>query len=412
MAIVKAPRRFPALRTKIRIRNLATLILFTLLTTSAVVLFWAHNTDIQPILSTQVTYTEKTSVDLNAHLPCVTEFKQRILDDPLLSNGTKEELLDNISSLTYGNRNKWISRLNPVIIQDQRHLFKVRSVCHLGRIALVTITSGLSNNIQEWLFYHLLLGVQHIILLDDSVPGSFEQRSLHKAIQIFVEHGYVIHRLLEHLESDSVFSGTQNRIYNQALREFQNHYDWIGFIDHDEFVTLHQDKCLPSFLSNYTEFGGVVLQWRMLGFTNVSVHDMTRTHFEQYEDISAYNRLIKSFVQPKYTEKMDVHEGFYKEEKKWAVNFRKETVTGHFNVLEGTEPEAFAVAELRHFYMGDLQHALYEKVCGLNDERVFNRNTRFIMFQDVLHRNNERKEIDFRFPLIHDDFKSLFFQNQ
>jgi hypothetical protein len=347
----------------------------------------------------------------NAHLPCVDEFKQSVRDDPLLSNGTKEELLDKISLLTYGNRRRWISRLNPVIIQDQRHLLKVRSVCHVGSVAVVTITSGLSSNIQEWLFYHLLLGVQHIILFDDSVPGSLEQQSLHKAIQIFVEHGYVKHRIAEHLEPESIFSDTQRRIYNQAFREFHDQYDWIGFIDHDEFVTLHQDKCLPSFLSNYTEFGGVVLQWRLLGFTNVSLHDMTRTHFEQYEYISDNNRFIKSFVQPKHTEKMDVHEGFYKDDQKWAVNFRKEIVWGHHSVLEGTEPEAFSVAELRHFYMGDLQHALYEKVCGLNDERVFHRKTRFGMFQNVFHLYNASKEMDFRFPLIHDEFKSLFFQN-
>jgi hypothetical protein len=138
---------------------------------------------------------------------------------------------------------------------------------------------------------------------------------------------------------------------------------------------------------------------------------MTRTHFEQYEDISVNYRLIKSFVQPKYTEKMDLHEGFYKDKQKWAVNFRKEIVWGHHSVLEGTEPEAFAVAELRHFYMGDLQHALYEKVCGLNDERVFHRKTRFGMFQNVFHLYNASKEMDFRFPLIHDEFKSLFFQN-
>ncbi len=75
----------------------------------------------------------------------------------------------------------WLSQLNPLIV-SKPELSNVRSICPSENIALVLLTNGISNNVQEWLVHHLLMGVRKIIIFDDSVPASIEQALFHKAI--------------------------------------------------------------------------------------------------------------------------------------------------------------------------------------------------------------------------------------
>jgi hypothetical protein len=131
---------------------------------------------------------------------------------------------------------------------------------------------------------------------------------------------------------------------------------------------------------------------------------MTRTHFEQYEYTTAYNRLVKSFVQAKHTLRMAVHHAEYRNGW-WAVNFQRHRVMD--SEVVGGSSEEFSAAELRHFYLGDLQHALYEKVCGLNDERIYYRDIRTGMIKHGLTEGSAKKETEFLLPLIHDEFKAL-----
>jgi hypothetical protein len=49
-------------------------------------------------------------------------------------------------------------------------------------------------------------------------------------------------------------------------------------------------------------------------------------------------------------------------------------------------------------------------VCGLNDERIYFRDIRTGMIKHGLTEGSAKKETDFLLPLIHDEFKTLFFQ--
>jgi len=117
---------------------------------------------------------------------------------------------------------------------------------------------------------------------------------------------------------------------------------------------LHEEKCLASFLSNYTEFGGVVLQWRLFSPIGVPYHDMKKTYFEQYQyTVEDAHRHVKSIVQPKYVKEM----------------------------------------------------ALHQKICGLNNQRNEYRNIRISMLSHVFNEGSLHRETSL--PLIHNDLVEI-----
>jgi len=97
-------------------------------------------------------------------LPCVEQVKETILNEQGLTELSKTLLLSFLDKLTYGRRNMWLSQLNPLIV-SKPELSNVRSICPSENIALVLLTNGISNNVQEWLVHHLLMGVRKIIIL-------------------------------------------------------------------------------------------------------------------------------------------------------------------------------------------------------------------------------------------------------
>lgn len=338
-------------------------------------------------------------------LPCVEQVREAILNDKQLNEASKALLLFSLDKLTYEKRNKWLSTLNPLII-DQPQLSNIRRICPAGSIALVVLTNGISNNVQEWLVYHLLMGVQKIMIFDDSVPESIEQVSFHLAIQPFVDLGYVV---IHDVPESERWHAKEIEVNNYFLQEYGSEYEWVGFIGSDEFIVLHQKKCLTSFLSNYTDFGGVVLQWRIFSPVGVPYHDQKRTHFEQYQytQKQVIRRHVKSIVQPKYVKTMHQHHATYKDN--WAVNFRKDRVDGPFNAALGTEE--FSVAELRHFWLQDMQFAFFEKVCGLSDMRNEYRDSRIQMVKGIFHEKSVSRVASPHLPLIHNDLVQFMFND-
>jgi hypothetical protein len=140
----------------------------------------------------------------------------------------------------------------------------------------------------------------------------------------------------------------------------------------------------------------------------VPYHDLKRTHFEQYQYTQVDTpRHVKSIVQPKYVKTMHQHHATY--EDNWAVNFRKDRVDGPFNVALGTEE--FSVAELRHFWLQDMQFAFFEKVCGLNDMRNEYRDSRIFFLKEQFYENTIFRVASPRLPLIYNDLVQFMFNH-
>lgn len=154
-------------------------------------------------------------------------------------------------------------------------------------IALCAIIKDENPYLGEWLNHHRSIGVDYFILYDnnsqDPIKEYIEKNSLNKG-DISV---------IPWLDKNT---GSQMRAYMNCCKLYPS-YNYIGFIDMDEFVMLKEGNLKDNFkrLQKKGTFDGLGLYWRMYG---------ANPYFTERHPISDYkqwspNPHIKSFVNPK-----------------------------------------------------------------------------------------------------------------
>lgn len=118
------------------------------------------------------------------------------------------------------------------------------------KIALVCIAKNEDNYIQEWINYHLKLGFDRIFIYENDWDSNIENDKVTK-IKI---------------------SGVRKQLecYNSFIKQNIGKYDWVSFLDVDEFIVLKKHKTIKEFISDYSEFNGVGINWVLFGDNNLS----------------------------------------------------------------------------------------------------------------------------------------------
>jgi hypothetical protein len=109
------------------------------------------------------------------------------------------------------------------------------------RLGVVVIVRNEAPYLEEWLCYHLALGVEHVFLYDN---GSDDE--LHELVERYVNHGLLT---LVYWP----LPGGQLDAYSHALRFFGPSVDWLAFIDVDEFIVPLVDVDIPGFLARFPD---------------------------------------------------------------------------------------------------------------------------------------------------------------
>ncbi|KAJ3302712.1 hypothetical protein HDV03_004657, partial [Kappamyces sp. JEL0829] len=250
---------------------------------------------------------------------------------------------------------------SPVLIPNKRELQKRLAIANSScmhpdrsKIAMLTITNGLTANIQEWLAHHMLMGISKIIFFDDSFPGSTVQKRFLKAIKPFQDVGFVELRRYD-IPASTHWLYKQPMFYQNAIDEFRSQFDWIGHIDVDEFVTFKAKyQCLNELLAEYTDYGGLGIRWQMFSPLGVSVHNPNSLHFDQYKYIMDEMGTGKIIIQTKYIQHVVIHEAGYIDDR-YTVNWKKEKIEGP---LMGDHSP---FVEIRHYGEGDLKFSIVDK---------------------------------------------------
>lgn len=123
------------------------------------------------------------------------------------------------------------------------------------RLGIVIIVRNEAAYLEEWLCYHLALGVDHVFLYDN---GSTDDTAA-------VLEPYVNHGLLTLLHWP--LPGGQADAYNHALRFFGPSVDWLAFIDVDEFLVPLVDDDLPRLLDRFDDAADIRVPRREFGFS-------------------------------------------------------------------------------------------------------------------------------------------------
>lgn len=127
------------------------------------------------------------------------------------------------------------------------------------KTAICTIIRNEEEYLVEWIAYHLALGFGHIFLYDNNDPGNDSVTRLctgqtwEKQVAIIDYRG----RTAAQLEA-----------YNECYAAVRKDFDWVAFIDADEFITFGA-QCPYSHVNNYLEnikgFDTVFISWMYYG---------------------------------------------------------------------------------------------------------------------------------------------------
>jgi len=336
---------------------------------------------------------------------CSQTLLKTLEDTHMHSQPVKDLLGSAIASLNTGEREDWLRSLNPIIIKDKSYLHEhVRSICNVSNsVALVTIANGVMPNIQEWCLYHLLSGVKQIFIYDDANPEMSTSANFHAALQPFVDTELVV---LKDVVMEGGWGRKELTAFDDFLRNHAPSFDWFGVLGSDEYFVIHTTECIPTFLHNFRQHGGFVAMQNMRNMIGVRHHDPFQTHMEQYHCYFHDERgEVKSFVQPQYVKRFVIHHAEYIAGYH-AVDAFGQIVDGPFDSANALHSSRYSSAEVRHYWTGDWKFALYEKICGDNQQRKLHKAVRA---QSLLRALNDGCNATFDMPPIHSKFKRILY---
>ena len=155
------------------------------------------------------------------------------------------------------------------------------------KTAICLIIKNDQSYLQEWLQHHREIGIDHFYIYDNESDPKYENLGDDVTIIDWDENMYfqsyepVINPLyykeneLKHfelLELKYKFwpalphrNLRQHKAYQHCLNNYGSENDWIAFIDCDEFITLAEGEDFKSLMSEFNNFGQLLLCWRTFG---------------------------------------------------------------------------------------------------------------------------------------------------
>lgn len=162
-------------------------------------------------------------------------------------------------------------------------------------IAVCVIVKNEADSILEWGVYHHLIGFDALIVFDDSSTDE----TVNKVNQI--------QQLCEVIQRPYSRAGnSQMTQYNRVCQEFGERFDWIAFIDADEFIYSPKNQSIKEMLEQNSQASAVVLPWLCYGSSG-HIEKPNGLVLESYLHHSKYdfspNKHVKSIVRPSKVER-------------------------------------------------------------------------------------------------------------
>lgn len=182
------------------------------------------------------------------------------------------------------------------------------------KIAVVCIVKNECDYILEWLaYYRSVLGVTDFIIADNISDDGTTQ--LLEAL----DQSKLIKRI--HFPRIELERGIQADAYNHILKEYGSKYDYMAFVDADEFIVNNTDldfKKLLKRIAGKMDAGAVALNWRNFGSSGF-YYQTQKPVIERFTWASRpdhkYNHHIKSILKPSAVREMFIHHSHLKKSK-------------------------------------------------------------------------------------------------
>lgn len=160
-----------------------------------------------------------------------------------------------------------------------------------NRLAVVAVARNEQDHIAEWVLYHLEIGFDSIIVYDNSSTDATREILTSLARRENV-------KILDWPYRDANY---QMRAYNAAVEDFGPKFDWMAFIDVDEFIVTEEGQSIRRILQDNKDHPALAISWCVFGSNDhgSKPEGLLIDNFTKRADISfGPNRHIKSIVCP------------------------------------------------------------------------------------------------------------------
>lgn len=158
-------------------------------------------------------------------------------------------------------------------------------------LTATAIFRGENHWIEEWLQYHLALGIGHFYLYDNEDDRTESSRILRP----YVERG-----LVDVVPWPGRFQ--QLSAYQDALKYRSDETLWMTFLDLDEFIVPNHVVSIPEFLEEFESEKGLAIHWNIFGSSGYIETPTDQINHFLHRAVTGHpaNRHVKSIVKPKF----------------------------------------------------------------------------------------------------------------
>ncbi|TPW35205.1 glycosyltransferase family 2 protein [Oecophyllibacter saccharovorans] len=165
------------------------------------------------------------------------------------------------------------------------------------KIGAVLFVKNEISDLAFWMAWHLHCGFDTLIIYDDhSDDGTWE---------LITQAAKVCDIRAHRAVGGEQFNIRQRNTYLDALARYRDEFDWLLFLDADEFLEIRNGENVHDFLSHYPEAAAVGLNWCCFGSNRHVLKPPTSNVFEHYTRHAVpgfeYNYTVKSFIRPRAT---------------------------------------------------------------------------------------------------------------
>ncbi|QCE32696.1 glycosyltransferase [Acetobacteraceae bacterium] len=162
-------------------------------------------------------------------------------------------------------------------------------------VAIALFVKDEISDIAGWIAWHAALGVQTFFIYDDhSTDGTWE------ILQAAAKCYDVRLRRTDPLKTPH-FGDRQRDAYMQTVQEAKGEFEWLGFLDGDEYLYLKHFDTLPEFLLYFPHADAIAFSWRIYGSSGRVIRPRIPIveAFTQHSNKDFPDNLhVKSFVRP------------------------------------------------------------------------------------------------------------------
>lgn len=151
-----------------------------------------------------------------------------------------------------------------------KYLLSYPKIKYKYTVCVCTMFKNEAQYLNEWINYHLLIGVDHFYMYNNNSEDDFQN-----VLQSYIDQGIV--DLIEWPQSHSQMLGYQD-CYEKHRKDTQ----WLTFIDIDEFICPISTDNVKEWLKPYKCYPGIAIYWKQFGSNGRLVHDTKQLVIEQY----------------------------------------------------------------------------------------------------------------------------------